>query len=257
MKLACYSDTHGQIPNKPNEKVDFVIHAGDIVGHNPLARRVGKESDFKFQVRQFFEEFLPFFKSLDCPVVFIGGNHDLFLDRSKTGKFWHFKNINVAEMIEEQTKDSNVTYLNRQARNINGVNFFGSPYVPSIEWNGVQSPWAFQYPQWKGREFADNLYDSIPDGTDVLITHCPPEAILNRSVGKDYGCASLTRYLSHKSKANVHVFGHSHARGTNFDFPIKFVNAAVSGRGKEKGDIIEPNGNPYFIQSLDPIIVEV
>jgi Icc-related predicted phosphoesterase len=218
---------------------------------------VGKKSDFKFQVKQMFEEFLPFFKSFDSPVIFIEGNHGLFLDKTKTGKWWKYKKMDVLQMLEDAIKGSNVHYLNRSSVNINGVNFFGSPYVPSIEWDGKQSPWAFQYPQFMGKEFADNLYNSIPDNTDVLITHCPPEGILNRSPKKDYGCPSLTRYLSHKSKAKVHVFGHSHSRGTNFEYPIKFVNAAISGRGKDILDDPTPDGNPYIIQSLDPIIVEV
>ena len=62
----------------------------------------------------------------------------------------------------------------------------------------------------RGEEIAKK-WATIPDGTDVLITHGPPATILENVQGIPLGCDDLLeRVLQVNSK--YHVFGHIHER---------------------------------------------
>ncbi len=250
MKIACYTDLHGCLPNKV--AADLAIFSGDIIGHNPRGMAAGNSSDFEWQVKYLFGKVLPYFKTFDCPVVFIAGNHDLLLDKLLSGHFWHHKSIDVVAEMLEDIQGSNVHYLNRSGIELCGKKIWGSPYVPYIS-----DRWAFQYPRWSEVPFANTLYQSVPTDTDILITHGPPAGILaSDGCEKDYGCPTLARFLNYAFHPQLHVFGHSHVRGTNEEYPLtKFVNGAISGKGRD--DYADETGNPYVVQSMDPIIMEI
>lgn len=249
-KIFCsYSDTHGTIPTKPNQKVDFIIHSGDILGHSPDCISVGSESDMKFQFSQLFDKFIPFFKSFNCPVIFIGGNHDLLLDPIRSSNFRKYKKKNVDELLEKELKDSNVHYIHRKAKEIDGVKFWGSNFVPYID-----GRWAFQYPTYTGKEFAKDLYSEVPKNTQVMVCHSPPYQILD---GNHYGCSALANKLTYEKHDVKALFcGHCHSsRGKKVVNDITFINSCVSSESSTYQD--NTDGNPYLIQSLNPEITEI
>lgn len=253
MKLACVSDTHGTLPKKPTEKVDFFIHSGDLTGHSSLGKGVCTSSDFDFQVKQLFEVFIPFFKSLDCPVVFIGGNHDnmLFFGHKKVKQFWYYR-FHVENELKKALAGSNVHYLKNEAKTINGVKFYGSPMVP---W--IADRWAFQYPRYSPTEFAEQHFSNVPEDTDILVSHGPAAGILDSNgQEKHYGCNVLNKYCQWQWNLRAMVAGHSHCRGTEKHGNTVFVNGAISGSA-DVSNSCNKDGNPYNIQSLDPIVVEV
>jgi Icc-related predicted phosphoesterase len=74
----------------------------------------------------------------------------------------------------------------------------------------------------------------IPEDANILITHGPPNGILDE-VPKKYfvenaGCEELRRRVAEISgfgKLKLHVFGHIHCGyGVREEFGVKFVNAS-------------------------------
>lgn len=192
MRLIVTSDTHGlhdQIGSLPDG--DIFVHAGDFMnsGLHP-------------------EEILSFNRWLaKQPIehrVVCGGNHDRLFQLSR---------LTARELL------SNATYLENTGVTIGGVSFWGSPYTPEF------LNWAFMY---RRGEEANQYWDQIPAGLDVLITHGPPYGILDQTApgGKHFGCVELLKAVKAK-KPKVHIFGHIHGgAGTYENGDTQFVNAA-------------------------------
>jgi Icc-related predicted phosphoesterase len=55
------------------------------------------------------------------------------------------------------------------------------------------------------------LYSKIPRDVDIVLTHTPPQGILDVSKrGLSGGCSCLARRLKKLNKCRLHVFGHIH-----------------------------------------------
>ncbi len=116
------------------------------------------------------------------------------------------------------------TYLHDQDTEIAGVKFYGSPYTPRF------FSWGYQYDRTPE---ADVRWAQIPDGTHVVITHGPPNGILDEAHDSDNytkivhaGCSALRRRVL-AIKPNVHIFGHIHDWfGASVVDEVVFVNAA-------------------------------
>jgi Icc-related predicted phosphoesterase len=199
MRIVCLSDTH----NCNNEIVvpdgDLVIHAGDatIRGTPPE-----------------IEEFLDWFSALPHKQkLFVAGNHD-----------WFYENKNgLARLL---TAEFNIRYLQDSSTEIEGLKIYGSPWQPRF-YN-----WAFNLN--RGLELAEK-WRRIPADVDILITHGPPNGILDEVPGKysteNAGCEELRKRVEEISgfgRLKLHVFGHIHCGyGQTERFGVKFVNASV------------------------------
>ena len=174
MNITCISDTHNLHEQLVLPKSgDVLIHAGDFT-----------EAGTKREVKKFFDWFssLPFTHKI-C----ISGNHDFYLE-----------NLTPEEL--EQIIPKNIYYLLDSGITINGINFWGSPYIPS------NHNWAFT----KLNSEIETHWKKIPDDTHVLITHTPPKGILDETNKQiEIGCAFLREEIKLK-KPNLHVFGHLH-----------------------------------------------
>ena len=94
-------------------------------------------------------------------------------------------------------------YLEDQSLEIEGLNFYGSPWQPDF------CNWAFNLP--RGQPLADK-WAMIPDNTDVLITHGPPHMILDQlENGERVGDEDLQQEVTRRVKPGLHVFGHIHS----------------------------------------------
>lgn len=112
-----------------------------------------------------------------------------------------------------------VTYLEHSSTTIQlpehgtSINVFGSPYTPSdpskSESEGPvtgTSYWAFQYSSAK----AEEIWDAVPTGTDLLITHTPPAGHCDASrYWSRGGCPALLKRIREVNPA-LHVCGHCH-----------------------------------------------
>ncbi|MBD1263116.1 metallophosphatase domain-containing protein [Maribacter polysiphoniae] len=192
MKIVFISDTHGQhdLLNLPSG--DMIVHAGDV------SSRGTHIEVFKF---------LNWFGNLDFKYkIFIAGNHDFFFEIAESSF--------INSMIPE-----GVMYLNDTGVEIEGIKIWGSPIQPWF------NNWAFN--RERGEEIKQ-YWNKIPDNLDILITHGPPNGILDKTIrGESVGCEDLYDTIS-KVKPKIHVFGHIHeAYGVESKNGISFINASV------------------------------
>ena len=80
---------------------------------------------------------------------------------------------------------------------------------------------------------ANQYWDQIPAGLDVLIPHGPPCGILDQTApaGEHLGCVELLKAVE-AEKPKVHIFGHIHGgAGTFENGDTRFINAAYLDAG--------------------------
>ena len=213
-KIVCLSDTHNcnELINVPDG--DILIHAGDAtINGTP------------FEV----EAFLAWFSSLPHKhKIFVAGNHD-----------WLYETAN--NLARNLTANSNIEYLQDSFVEIEGLKIYGSPWQPRF------FDWAFNLN--RGAELAEK-WKLIPDDTDVLITHGPPNGILDEVSRKYFventGCEELIKRVEELAGNNLklHIFGHIHCGyGQMEKFGVKFVNAS--------------NCDESYEPTQKPIVVEI
>lgn len=170
------SDTHERWPeNIPDG--DILVHAGDhtMMGEPIPLIKAGE------RLRA-----LPHKHK-----VIIAGNHD-----------WGFEyNREQAEGYMGVGEDG-LVYLENEGIELMGLKFWGSPVQPEFH------SWAFNVERG---EKIRKIWEQIPEGLDVLITHGPPRGILDTSIrgGEHCGCDDLLELVKFR-KPRVHVFGHIH-----------------------------------------------
>lgn len=98
--------------------------------------------------------------------------------------------------------------------------FFLSPYQPEF------CDWAFNVPANSPQIGA--IWSKIPNDVDVLITHGPPQNILDKCHnGPHAGCSLLLKRIQ-EIKPRLHVFGHIHeGYGREKHKSTVFVNAST------------------------------
>ncbi|MFL5774490.1 MAG: metallophosphatase domain-containing protein, partial [Flavisolibacter sp.] len=158
MKIVAISDTHSRHREVRLPKGDILLHAGDI--------------SYKGRKEELVD-FLDWFSKQKFPhKIFIGGNHDFYLE--------HAGQKEIEKLIPE-----GVTYLNDSGITINGTKFWGSPVTPWFH------NWAFN--RHRGKEI-NKHWELIAPDTDVLITHGPVYGFLDQVVNEQHvGCQDLLR----------------------------------------------------------------
>lgn len=182
MKIWHISDTHGvhSLLTIPKE-VDMVIFSGDC--SNPQAPALNES-----EVR----DFLNWFSQLPIKYkIFVAGNHDTSIERRL--------------IRPREFQDLGIIYLENSSREIEGIRFFGTPITPAF---GVG--WAWN----RKREKMHDLWESVPEGIDVLISHGPPKGILDMSFDRAgnlerCGCTSMFKFVI-KRNFKLVLFGHIH-----------------------------------------------
>ena len=219
MRIVCISDTHSlhYKMTEPLPKGDVLIHAGDISNR-------GGERDVT--------EFIHWFQNIEGfdTKIFISGNHDFCFEQINEphhkGDFDWLNNL----MNTENLSQSDVTYLEDNFITIESpefsrpIKFYGTPWQPWFY------DWAFNLPR-----FGDELktkWSLIPEDTDVLITHGPPNGygdyVYNwRQPGVNVGCELLINRII-DIKPTLNIFGHIHeGYGVYTNEHTTFVNASI------------------------------
>ena len=191
--LAALSDTHGHHRDPVVPDADVLVYAGDFM---TCGRKFSEVQDFGYWFSRQPHQYK----------ILIAGNHDIFMEHSEGTCLAQFQKAGSIGQFY-YIKDSGVT--------INGFKFWGSPYQPRFY------DWAFNVD--RGPEIKKH-WDLIPQDTDVLITHGPPEGILDQarpgSIGvlsgsmivspsEHCGCEELRKTVDRISP-KVHIFGHIH-----------------------------------------------
>jgi Icc-related predicted phosphoesterase len=234
VKLVCVSDTHTYQKEVTLPDGDVLVHAGDLTFRGTYG-----------ETRAALEwlESAPFERK-----ILVAGNHDFYFDeRFKDGHVFRNWAIQRKRSVADlMTEFPSVTYLQDAAIEIDGVKFYGSPWQPWFH------EWAFNFPLLRDGDFksygnyidpahhdraaAAATWAKIPDDVNVLVTHSPPEGILDRCIGMGgdnrAGCPELRKRLdSGLLYLRAHIFGHIHeAYGQEERSGIQFVNAAINTR---------------------------
>lgn len=185
--VVCVSDTHNSQPALPDG--DVLVHAGDLTQsgtYEELCAALGWLSGQPHPVK-----------------IVVAGNHDILLDAK------HDAIGNRAVSTTDPSKSpealraalpwGDVIYLQNEGITVtcpNGrrLRVYGSPN------SARYGNWAFQYPKPE-----DVWSNTVPDGTDILVTHGPPRGHRDLNLG----CIHLSRELW-RVRPRLHVFGHIH-----------------------------------------------
>jgi Icc-related predicted phosphoesterase len=187
MDITFISDTHGLHGRLKLNPGTVLIHSGDVTEYGSE----DEVADFLFW----------FSKQPFSYKVFIAGNHDLFLEECTPAK-------------RKKMIPSDIIYLQNSGIEIKGLKVWGSPVTPYFL--GM----AFNVRQ--GTEIR-KVWDKIPAGTDILITHGPPKTVLDGGVG----CEELLQKVN-KIKPAIHCFGHAHGQnGIETINGTTFINASI------------------------------
>ena len=187
MNLTLISDTHGIHHDLKLQQGEVLIHAGDIT-------EFGTEDEVIDFLRWFAKQ--PFEHK-----IFIAGNHEIFLEECTAAK--------LKRIIPE-----GIIYLQNSAVEIKGLNIYGSPVTPYFL--------GMAFNKRRGNDIK-KVWNKIPENIDILITHGPPNGILDNKMG----CEELIKKVE-SIKPTLHVFGHIHEQhGTVEQNGTCFVNAAL------------------------------
>ncbi len=204
MKFTCISDTHQKHDEIEVPEADIVFHSGDSnSGSLPRLRN-----------------FLEWFSELPHKhKVFIAGNHDWVFQRN------HKKAL---EMVKEY-EDKGVIYLQDEEIILEGIKIYGSPQTPEFCnwafncWRTVEEFYADNYGQTY--DYIGKYWIKIPKDTDILLTHGPPNGILDKCP-ESVGCELLLKIVK-QIVPKYHIFGHIHeGRGDEIHEGIQFINAS-------------------------------
>lgn len=160
------------------EPADLLIVAGDMTFG-------GEKKELEW-----FEDWL--IRQPQTFKVWIAGNHEVGLEK-------------YPKWAAEIARRSGSFYLEDSSVEIEGIKLWGSPVTPYFY------DWAFK--KHRGDEIRET-WKQIPDGTDILITHGPPNGFLDQVPnGEHVGCEVLAEFLQENffEPPQVHVFGHIHS----------------------------------------------
>lgn len=206
-KFTFISDTHMKHRHLKLEGGFCLVFSGDCMTHG-------------YDVTE-LEDFLKWFSEQEYTYkLFCAGNHDRALGAYPEEQ---------ARNVVEKYYDEGVRYLYNNMVEIDGYKVYGTPHQP------IFGNWGFNTPP-------DELYDiysMIPEGLDLLVTHCPPKGILDKSHRKTYrnltgemelGSEELSAVLSNlQEPPKYHAFGHIHGDGGKMIKTEKttYINASI------------------------------
>ena len=127
----------------------------------------------------------------------IAGNHD-----------YCFEDHRREEAVEE-LESRGITYLENSSVEYRGLTFYGSPFSDTFD-----------------KYVFNDGFGEIPEETDVLVTHGPPEGVLDE-LGEygHIGSEELKKVLEDES-FEAHIFGHVHQQHGREDdsYNVSLVN---------------------------------
>lgn len=208
-RITLISDTHtkhwelnGDLPGG-----DILIHAGDLMNSG---RNLEDIKDFC----KWFDE-----QNYNSK-IFIAGNHDRMFEDFPERAMEIVNSYKLITYLQDSwIKIGDDGQFNDETM----IKIYGSPWQPWFY------DWAFNLP--KGGPGLMSKWEAIPEDTDILITHGPPQDHLDVS-GPPYneghlGCALLREKVD-AQPPKIHVFGHIHGSyGYKFHNGTHFFNASI------------------------------
>lgn len=211
LRFVCISDTHGRHRNVQVPDGDVLVHCGDFTNR-------GSHKEIRD-----FNEWLGSLPHRHK--IVIAGNHDLSMDAAEYDAHWETKwrHQEYNDPTISRALLTNCTYVENRSIVIDGIKIFGSPMTPPIPGRVM----AFNV----ARGFAaQQQWSKIPSDVDILLTHGPPNGILDKVfTGARVGDETLLKEVMSRCRPQFHVFGHIHeAYGATRVGKTVFINCATS-----------------------------
>ena len=214
MRIAVSSDWHGSLPSKTDRmkisECDLLLLAGDIFSHR---------THYTYGVLDPVGKFLRELTDNEIPVIMTPGNHDFSIYNA-----WLDQNPKSAEWILQHTVPRmstggeklgvdflkeflGITVLIDSHVEVNGLKIYGTPWTPEFY------RWAFMLEE----DDLHEVYDQIPTGLDILLSHGPPrfgliDCVLQNPEEPPRTCGSICLTNCILNKRPKHVFcGHIHS----------------------------------------------
>lgn len=227
MKVVCISDSHNRHESIELPFGEVLIHCGDATMNGKLHE---------------LTSFIEWMGAQPHTVkLFVPGNHDFDVE----------KNVGLYKRI---CYEHGVLMLIDGAYTLTRkddmpLKFYGTPWVPNL------AGWAF---------YQDHLgliskFAKIPDDTNVLITHGPPEGVLDVGpAGNAYhiGSSELRDRVRELGDLRLHCFGHIHHGYGRLDHPGGHTWAPLN----NKPPLISVNAaicTEEYEATNKPIVVEI
>lgn len=174
MIIDCVSDLHGYYPKL--EGGDLLIVAGDLTARD-------KQEEHLYFLNWIAQQNYK-------KKIWIAGNHDNFLIDTK--------------LITK--KDLGLEYLCDSETEFEGLKIYGSPWTKTFP---GMNPHCKAFTVDTEEELKEK-WELIPDDVDILITHSPPEGILDKNIkGEKCGSKSLRRQMG-RIHPKLWAMGHIH-----------------------------------------------
>jgi Icc-related predicted phosphoesterase len=208
IKIIAFSDPHGQLPII-TEPFDLMLIGGDVCpahDHYNAFQRNWLSTVFVSWVLS-----LPFADN-NSKVIFIGGNHDCFLDDEPNPNKGDYSSI-YTDIIKPC--GGRLVYLEDDEYVFEKANEDGQ--IESLKIYGT--PWCKTFGRWwfmREDEKLKQLYDNIPEGLDILLTHDAPDIqgcakiSMGPWKGENAGNKILARAIRQKEPRYA-FFGHIHS----------------------------------------------
>jgi Icc-related predicted phosphoesterase len=192
-RVVCISDTHLRHAGWDVPDGDILVHCGDMTVW-------GTEREITTAIEWIAS--LPHKRK-----VMVAGNHDYLFERD-------------LRAIWKIITGKRIAYLQDNGISMMGLKIWGTP------WSRTRSgKWAFNNP--REDDSIKAVWEKIPDGLDLLVSHSPPGGILDMSDDQPVGCPHLRAAVT-RAVPKYHVFGHIHeGYGRQVVGPTTFINAAV------------------------------
>lgn len=183
MRIVAASDIHGDSNALTaigglarSEEADIILLAGDICSN--------------IRYRHFIDLLPELADHGKCPVVFTPGNHDFWKPDE-----WR-PEIRCPDRVIRDKHD--VVCLIDESVEFQGYKIYGTPWTP-------------EYGQWNWMRPISDLKFDIPQGTKILLAHCPPFGFGDHGPGnKRIGSEAMTEAIQKRPELLVAIYGHAH-----------------------------------------------
>jgi Icc-related predicted phosphoesterase len=226
MKILHISDTHSyhDLLNIPKD-IEMIIHSGDFSNYKSYYKNEPEARDF-----------LRWYGNLDIKYkILIAGNHDAM------------PAINPSE-FKSLCEYYNIIYLENSDVIIEGIKIWGSPHTPTF------GDWYFM----KSRGKLYDIWKHIPNDTDIVVVHGPPQKKLDLSYDRDgrleyCGCKSLANHIENRIKPTLVCFGHIHSSQNCINAGVLYMDNIYYSNGSvvtdNKFGKLTSNGNIFEINN--------
>lgn len=191
VKVVAMSDAHWNFPFINVPDCDIFMYCGDWSGAGTMNEHI---------------KFCNWLNGINARYkLIVPGNHDMYCYKYQ-------------DMAGSMLRGSNAILLIDKQVECLGINIYGTPWSPRF------GDWGFM----RSEDDLFKYFKNIPRGTHFLLTHTPPNGILDLSGTVHIGSTSLVKALRCNT-VPYHFFGHNHTPGkfTNSSKTRNYFNVSV------------------------------